>query len=272
MSTPIRLLLSDIDGTLVRSDKSLSDPVIAAVQRLRAAGVAMSLISARPLTGLVHIARRLQLTGPLGTFNGGTIVNTDGTILSAEHVPPGVAAQALSLFETTPGVTPWVYADGRWYVTTADNRHVPRERLSAGVEPSIVDDLTPHLARADKVVGVSDDLDRLARLEADVARTFDGEATVARSQPYYLDVTALKANKADGARGIAAAMGVPLSALAVIGDGHNDMGMFAVAGLSIAMGQAAPEVQQAADAVTLSNDEDGVADAIIRLVLPAAAP
>jgi Cof subfamily protein (haloacid dehalogenase superfamily) len=262
----IRLLVSDIDGTLVRSDKSLSDAVVAAAQALSAAGTPMSLISARPPSGIRRIAGRLGLTGPLGAFNGGTLFLADGTILSAERLAPDTAGRALALLER-PGVTPWLFADGQWFARTTDNPHVPRERLSAEVEPVLDADWAPLLARADKLVGVSDDHGALAALEDEMAAALSGGATVARSQPYYLDITAPAANKGDGVAALADAYRVPLTAVAVFGDQRNDLPMFARAGLAVAMGQAPAEVRAAAGHVAASNDEDGVADAIRRFLL-----
>ncbi|PSJ38341.1 HAD family hydrolase [Allosphingosinicella deserti] len=266
MSLPIRLVVSDVDGTLVRSDKTLSDAVVAAAARLRAAGVHFSLISARPPSGIVWIAERLGLRGQIGAFNGGTILEPDGRVLSAARLEPQVAAQSL---ETLTGakVDIWLFADGNWYALDANNRRVPREKLSSNVDPVIVPDLRSLTANVDKIVGVSDDHALLARLEDDLCGTSAGQATVARSQPYFLDITAPAANKGDGVAALAAAAGVTLAEVAVIGDMRNDLPMFARAGFSIAMGQAPEEVRAAADAVTLSNDEDGVAHTIDEILL-----
>lgn len=95
----VRLLISDIDGTLVRHDKTLSDGVVAAVGRARAAGIAVSLISARPPSGMLWIAEKLGLTDPIGAFNGGTIVRPDGTVVAAEHLDPAVSQRVLSLID-----------------------------------------------------------------------------------------------------------------------------------------------------------------------------
>lgn len=263
----IRLLISDIDGTLVRHDKTLSDGVVAAVGRARSAGLRVSLISARPPSGMLWIAEKLGLTGPIGAFNGGTIVQPDGTIVSAEHIAPDLAARVLGLLDQ-PGITPWLFADGNWYAKTTENRNVPRERLAANVEPVIQDDFSTLCARADKIVGVSDDHDALAALEAKLAGELAGSATVVRSQPYYLDVTAPHGNKGAGVTALAAAYGVPLGEVAVFGDQNNDLAMFKVASFSVAMGQAPDNVRAAASAVAETNEEDGVADAIDRLILP----
>ena len=266
---PIRLFVSDIDGTLVRKDKSLGPPVIAAVRRLREAGVKFSLISARPVSGMTRIAAALGVEGPMGAFNGGTIAQPDGRVTSAAHLSPELARRALEQLDQD-WITPWVFADGQWFATTLDNAHVPSERVSADQEPEIVADFSRLMERVDKIVGVSDELDRLRALDGEVARALGDGATVARSQVYYLDVTAPEANKGHGVTAIAKAFGVPLDQTAVIGDGQNDVRMFHVAGLSVAVRNAAPDVQAAADETAASNTEDGVADAIDRLVIPAA--
>ncbi len=269
MSMPIRLLISDIDGTLVRKDKSLSDPVVAAIGTLQDRGVPVSLISARPPSGMLWIAERLKLTGPIGAFNGGTIVRPDGTVVSADRLERDVAARALALLDR-PGVVLWLFADGRWYAK-GPSAHDDSERRAANIQPSPPADFVGLLDRVDKLVGVSDDHDLLARMEGEVADALGEHATVARSQLYYLDVTGRRANKGDGVAALADAYGVPLEAVAVLGDQRNDLPMFARAGLSVVMGQAPDEVKARATHVAKSNDEDGVADAIARFVLPACA-
>lgn len=265
---PIRLLISDIDGTLVRRDKSLSDGVAAAVRRVLSRGVPVSLISARPPSGMLSIAQRLGLDGPIAAFNGGTVVMPDGRIVSQATLDPAAAAAALARIDRA-GVTPWLFANGKWYARDRTNSNLGREKLAAGLEPIFDVDLSAHLDQADKLVGVSADHDLLATIEAETQTILGKSATVARSQPYYLDITAPDANKGAGVSTLAAAYGIPLSAVAVLGDQRNDLPMFARAAMSVAMGQAPEAVRAAANYVALSNEEDGVADAIDRFVMPA---
>lgn len=266
MKPGIRLVVSDVDGTLVRSDKSLSEAVVGATARLRAAGVHFSLISARPPSGIGWIAERLDLQGQIGAFNGGTILDRDGRILTAARLTRSDALRTLDALAAAD-VDAWLFADGDWHATAAANPHVPSEIRSAAADPVIVPDLRDLAGRVDKIVGVSDDHPLLADLEQRLAADLAGCATVARSQPYYLDVTAPAANKGDGVAALAAAAGIPLDQVAVIGDQRNDLPMFVRAGLSIAMAQAPEEVRAAADRVTRSNDEDGVAHAIDHILL-----
>jgi Cof subfamily protein (haloacid dehalogenase superfamily) len=264
--TAIRLVVSDIDGTLARSDKSLSDANVAAVRRLVDAGVMVSLISARPPSGMYWIADRLDLPGPFGAFNGGTLFDRDGTIREAHRLDPDLARAVIDIL-IDEGVIRWLFADGDWVTDRTDDIHTPREIASAGIDPIVTQALGDRCARVDKLVAVSDDDALLSRVEARVRVIAGDRATIARSQPYYLDVTAPLANKGDGLALLATAAGVALEQVAVLGDADNDLPMFARAGYSVAMGQASAHVRAAADAVARSNDEDGVADAIDRLLL-----
>lgn len=264
----IRLVVSDIDGTLVRHDKSLSAGNIAAVARLQAAGVAMSLISARPMSGIWPIADALQLDGPFGAFNGGTVFDRNGVIGEPRRLEPEVALRILAILDAA-SVDVWLFAHGHWYARQGEGPHVPREKLSAGVMPTLRDDLGALCGSADKIVGVSDDAALLEQLEAQVQSATLGQATVALSQPYFLDSTALLANKGDGVSAVAAARGVPLTQVAVLGDMANDLPMFARAAVSFAMGQAPEAVRTAAHRTTASNEDDGVAQAIDLLIAAA---
>lgn len=263
----LRLFLSDVDGTLVRPDKTLGEPVVTAVQRLIAAGVPVSIISARPPSGLLWIAERLGLTAPIGAFNGGTLVQPDGTVLSATHLEHEVAARTLEQV-ARPEVIRWVFAKGQWHTDRLDDHYTPRERVTSAQDPILCRDFGPLLDAVDKIVAVSSDHALLAALEHDVATALGEAAEVARSQPYYLDVTAPTANKGDGIAALAGALGIALADTAVIGDQYNDLPMFRRAGLSIAMGQAPEDVRQAAMRVTGPSDADGVAQAIETILLP----
>lgn len=266
MSAHIRLIVCDIDGTLVRRDKSLSDGVIAAIGRARGAGLAISLISAHPPSGMLGIARRLGLVSALGAFNGGTIIRPSGEVLSAQRLEPTCAAATLALLAEA-AVTSWLFANGQWYAQTVDEVYVPLERRAASIEPVIRKGFAGLLGHVDKIVGVSGDKGLLDRLEAKATVTLGTAADVGRSQPYYLDITAPGANKGEGLSTLAMEFGVALEEVAVIGDQQNDLPMFARAGLSIAMGQAPESVRAAADRVTSSNEEDGVAHAIDGFIL-----
>jgi hypothetical protein len=264
---PIGLVISDVDGTLVNKAKELTVETIDAVRRLRAAGVPFTLISARPISGVMPMVERLGITGPVGAFNGGTVFKADGSIAEQHHVDPDVVRGMTELAADYP-VSTWFFANGHWYADTPDNPHVPREILSANQEPVITSDFTALYEHVDKITYVHDDPELLGRLTDEGQRRFGGRATVGQSQTYYLDVTDLAANKGTGIIALAAAHGVSLAHVAVLGDMNNDVPMFDLAGFAVAMGQAPDEVKARADAVTASNEDNGVAHAIDELLLP----
>lgn len=266
-NAPIRLLVCDIDGTLVRRDKGLPEENVLAIRAARRRGLLVSLISARPAAGILPIAAELGLEGPLGAFNGGTIFTAAGGEECSAQVPPELARALVDLYASA-GMTIWFFATNRWLTSDPANPHTPREVLSSGLHPETVTDFTSFYDDADKVVAVCDNPVQMTALELRARDLVGADATLVRSQDYYLDCTALAANKGDGVARLAKMYGVPLTQVAVIGDQANDIAMFRRAGLSIAMGQANAAVQAEADEVTTSNEESGVAAAIRRFVLP----
>jgi hypothetical protein len=261
----IRLVVSDVDGTLVDKQKQLTDATIAAVRRLEAAGIGFTIISARPMSGLMPIVEALALDVPVAAFNGGIVFHRDGRIESHVTIDPDVASEILKAAEGAT-VDIWVFADDRWYATSDRGTHVEHERVAANQAPILDADLATVVARADKITFVSDDEPVLRALHATIDHLGD-RATIAQSQTYYLDVTARAANKGDGVAALAAAFAVPLEAVAAIGDQANDLPMLARAGTAIAMGNAPDSVKSAAHHVTTANDADGVARAIDTLIL-----
>ncbi|MFO2463586.1 Cof-type HAD-IIB family hydrolase [Pseudomonas sp. 15FMM2] len=266
---PIRFLLSDMDGTLLLPDHSLSQRTIDSVHALREAGVFFSLATGRPPKAMLQQIEALGVDVPTAGFNGGTIVNPDGSILVAHHLPMDAALIALALFSAHPEVETWVFAGGDWLLRDPTGPMVAREQHGLGYAPVVVESFEPFLACIDKIVAASLNAQLLIELEAQLQPRVEGLAQASRSQPVYLDVTAMKANKGEALATIAAHLGVPMKQTAAIGDGGNDPAMFHVAGLSIAMGQAEEVVKRAAQIVTGSNVEDGVAEAIERFILSA---
>ncbi|MGE8189717.1 HAD family hydrolase [Pseudomonas sp. NPDC086278] len=265
---PIRFLLSDMDGTLLLPDHSLSQRTIDAVRALREAGVLFSLATGRPPKAMLQQIEALGVDVPTAAFNGGTITKPDGSLLVAHYLPATAALTALALFADQPGVEVWVFSSGDWLLKDPHGPMVPREQHGLGYPPVVVESFEPYLTRIDKIVATSNNTQLLIELEARLLPMVEGQAQVSRSQPVYLDVTAMQANKGVALATLAAFLGVPMEQTAAMGDGGNDPAMFHCAGLSIAMGQAEDAVKRQADIVTGPNTEDGAAQAIERYILP----
>jgi Cof subfamily protein (haloacid dehalogenase superfamily) len=165
------------------------------------------------------------------------------------------------------GLDTWVYSGNDWLITKADAPHVAREAWTVKFEPKIVANVAEHLEKVAKIVGVSDDLDRVQRCEADAQAAFGQHATANRSQPYYLDVTNKNANKGAVVEYLSTHLGVPAKEIATIGDQPNDVLMFKRSGFSIAMGNASEQVKEQAAAVTDSYNDEGFAKAMEAFIL-----
>jgi hypothetical protein len=268
-ASQVRLLVSDIDGTLVLPDKSLTPAALSAGKKLDAAGVGLTLVSSRPARGMLGLVQALDLKIPFAAFNGGSIVAPDGKLVSAKRLTADAATKAIDLFKSR-GVMVWAFADDNWYLTDDSSPYVQRERRTVNFDPTVVANFDAVIDRVDKLVGVSADPDLLAAVEDEAQALLTGIANARRSQTYYLDVTNPEADKGHAVRALCETVGVPETETAVIGDQANDMAMFTVAGLSIAMGQGTDQVKAAADFITAANTEDGFAKAVDRFILPRA--
>ena len=262
----IRLVLSDVDGTLVRPDKSLSEGSIAAVQKLHAAGIAFAVTSGRPPRGMSMLVEPLALESPIAAFNGGLIVEPDLTVVEDRVVPDGLVSRAVELMESFE-LSAWLYRGPEWLVVDPDGPHVAHEAQTVQFEPTVVESFDGLESGIAKIVGVSDDHDAVAAAATAAHDEFGDRVSASRSQPYYLDVTHPLANKGAVARFLSARYAIPPEEIATIGDMPNDVLMFAHSGLSIAMGNADREVQRAARRVTTSNDDEGFANAVERFIL-----
>ncbi len=269
-SVLIRLVVTDVDGTLVRQDKSLAASTIAAAQTLRRHDVKLALVSSRPASGLDGLLGPLGIDTPRAGFNGGEIVGPTGETLGELTIPEPVARETIARMEAA-GVDPWVFVGGLWLLRNPRAHYIPRERLSVSMDYTLVEDFTPHLSGVHKIMGTHTDFALMGRMEAELRAALGEQAAVARSQNYYLDVTHARANKGFAALSLAKLLGIEAQAMACIGDMPNDTPMFAVCGLAIAMGNAPDPVKALAQAVTGSNEADGWSEAIERFVLPHAA-
>ncbi len=267
----IRMLIADVDGTLVTQDKVLTPRAVRAVQDLRDAGIAFAVTSGRPPRGMTMLIEPLALTTPIPGFNGGMFVAPDMTIIEQHVLPASVAARVVATIEAH-ALTVWVYRGNDWFVQQAESPHVAREQWTVEFPPRVVPGFERLLDNVVKIVGVSDDLDAVARCESDTQRAFGQQVSAARSQPYYLDVTHPSANKGAVVTWMSNYLHIPAGQIATIGDQPNDVLMFAKSGLSVAVANAGDEVQRDATHVTTSNEEEGFANAVARFILPNANP
>ena len=262
----ISLLLSDVDGTLVTRQKALTPRTVAAVKKLGEAGIAFTITSSRPPRGIAHLIEPLNLQLPIGGFNGGGLMQPDGSVAEALMLSPDAAHEAFRI-TLKHGLDPWVYTMTEWYVRDLDAPHVAREASNITFPPHVVTDFEDALNNCGKIVAVGDDPVAVLACNAELDRVLKDQASATRSQSYFIDITHPDANKGMMVETMARLLSIPTSEIATIGDMANDVLMFRKSGLSIAMGNAAPEVREQAMLSTDTNEEDGFAKAVERYLL-----
>jgi Cof subfamily protein (haloacid dehalogenase superfamily) len=265
-SSPVALVLTDVDGTLVTHDKVLTARAKDSIQRLRDRGIRFAITSGRPPRGMKMVNDALHLDTPIAGFNGGVFTRPDGAIISSRTLSREAAEKALEIIRKHK-LAAWLYTAEDWYVPDSIGLHVARETWTVKFEPTVERDFGPFLDQAVKIVGVGDDVAIVAACEEECQEALNSTASAARSQPYYLDVTHAEATKGGVISQLSRTLEIPPEQIATLGDMPNDVLMFEKSGLSIAMGNASDEVQARANFVTASSEEEGFAIAIEKFIL-----
>jgi Cof subfamily protein (haloacid dehalogenase superfamily) len=259
--TRIALVVSDVDGTLLTKDKTLTDGARGAVRRLHEAGIGFTITSSRPIIGMRFLIEPLAITLPVGAFNGSCIIDPHLNPIELHLIPASTAQRSIEIFDEF-GVDIWLFTMDLWLTRRPDGEYVPHEKRAIRADPAIVEDFAPYLASTCKIVGSSSDAALLQRCEITMQQALGAQATAVRSQSYYLDVTPPGCDKGTFVQAMAKHLGISTAAVATIGDMQNDLAMFRVSGMSIAMGNATDDVKKLATHVTASNEDEGFAKAV----------
>ncbi len=267
----VRLVVADLDGTLIGPDLVIRPRVREAVAAARARGVTVALATGRMYRSSVRFAAALELDAPLICYQGAYLREPPGADGSAGRLlrhltlPASVAREAIA-WTRAHGLDPHVNADDRLVMEVGDEGAQDYERLS-GVDAELVADLLGAIRRpVTKVLAVGPD-GHPERLLGPAREAFGGRAEVTVSHPAYLEFTARGVTKAGGMRWLGRRLHVPPAATMAIGDQYNDLEMIAAAGVGVAMATAPGPVRAAARHVVPPAGEDGAAIAIEALVL-----
>jgi hydroxymethylpyrimidine pyrophosphatase-like HAD family hydrolase len=149
----IRLLLSDVDGTLLTGDKVLTEDAKAAVREPRRSGIVFAITSGRPPRGMRMLIEPLGLDGAIAGFNGGVLFNPDMSVIASHRLDPASARRTLDLLASR-GLNVWVYTADAWLIRDAKAPHVALETSNVAFAATVVPSFTlEHLARVVKIVG-----------------------------------------------------------------------------------------------------------------------
>jgi len=262
--SPIALVISDIDGTLITSNHEVTEATTAAAAKLYERGIALSLASSRPPRSIVPLADALKLQGPFAAFNGALVVKRDGEVLARSIISASTTAGIRRIADQF-GVSVWVYDEVDWWAPWRD-AFVEREEHTSGFSARIEGYDKRIMSDVNKLTVVGKP-ELVIQAEARVLAELSDQVSASKSKPRFLDVTARGIHKGTVVVRLADLLKIPTDRVAVIGDDPNDIEMFKQAGVRIAMGQAVDEVKEAATYVTTSNDDEGWARGIEQYVL-----
>jgi Cof subfamily protein (haloacid dehalogenase superfamily) len=259
----IRLVAIDVDGTLLNGQHRVTGATAAAIHRARGMGVDVVLTSSRPPRALWPILEGLALVEPsVFIASQGALTGTyspPGELRILDRRPmPVVLAQEVAAAGYAAGASVNWYAAERWLVPRVDDL-IREESAIVGCAPEVAD-LAAETQGPDKILLLATAVDIV-----DVVSVPEGLVALA-STPTHLEITRSDVDKADALARVCASRGVTPGEVAAIGDGRNDLGMLAFAGIAVAPANAHPDVLAAADLITSSNEEDGVARALARLL------
>lgn len=264
----IKLVAIDLDDTLLDSGLKIADECAKAIQAVREKGIIVTLATGRMFSSALPYAKELKVDVPLITYQGALVKNSESEeVIYFQPVPSDLAKEVISFFRTAQ-VHHHSYFDDKLYMENLTEEGLRYARL-AGVEPNLTKDLLQDVVekKALKIMAVNKNEDLLGELELALKERYGDKLNITKSKPYYLEISNRKANKGDALKVIADRYNVKREQVLAIGDSYNDLDMIKWAGIGVAMGNAFDVVKEAADYVTKTNEEHGVAEALYRFVL-----
>ena len=264
-----KLIAMDLDGTLNNDQKVITEKTKAALMAAQKAGIRLALASARPSPGLFKERDILKLQehqGILMSYNGGRIVDAQtGNVLFETSMDIAETKQVLRQLEKFP-VTPILDDGVQFYVTDKNGYKVDYECKNNNMVCQEVGNLADFLNFAPVKILMSVQPEELPQVQRTIAELLPDSLTVVQTAAFYLEVIPKVINKGQGIRDICSVLGIDPSEVISFGDAANDIPMLRAAGMGVAMGNAAEAVKAAADMVTLSNNDDGIAAALEKLL------
>ena len=266
-----KLLVLDVDGTLLNDEREISKRTLAALLKVQQMGVRIVLASGRPTYGLMPLAKTLELGNYGGfvlSYNGCQIIKAqNGEILFERRINPEMLPY-LEKKARKNGFAIFTYHDDTLITDSPDNEYIKNEALLNNLKIIREDEFSTAIDFAPcKCMLVSDKEKALIGLEQHWEKRLAGTLDAFRSEPYFLEVVPCGVNKANTLGALLEHLGVTREEVIDVGDGVCDVTMLQLAGMGVAMGHSQDSVKVCADYVTASNEEDGVALAVEKLIL-----
>ena len=259
------IIVLDLDGTLTNRDKVITPKTKKALMEIQERGKKIVLASGRPTDGVMPLARELKLEkygSYILSFNGGMITNCrTGEVVFSRLLPVEANAKIIGLAEEER-VTILTY-DGHTLITNdAESPYSKLENKINSMEVRQIDDLKSYVTYPVPKFLMMDDGDYLAMVEPRVKAAMGKNFSIYRSEPFFLEILPRGIDKAQSLARLLEILGLDKERMIACGDGYNDLTMIKFAGLGVAMENAVLPVRKAADYITMSNNDDGIAHVV----------
>lgn len=265
-----KVLVVDVDGTLVNSKKQITEPVKKALIKVQEAGVKVVIASGRSVPGVMLMANQIDLKkygGYILTCNGARITNVETGEIIHDVCLPAELIPEIHEFAKKHHINIMTYHDNEIIAETTECPYINLDATGCKINVHKVEDFTKEVTYPVNKCLLTGEPERMEAIEEAGVKQFDGRISVYRSEEFYLEMMPLGVDKAYGLAALLKRLGCDSSELICCGDGYNDISMIEFAGLGVAMANATEEVQAHADYVAPSCDEDGLCDVIERYVL-----
>lgn len=266
-----KLLVLDVDGTLLDNEKKISKRTLSALLKVQQMGVRIVLASGRPTYGLMPLAKMLELGnygGFIVSYNGCQIINAqNGEILFERRINPEMLPY-LEKKAHKNNFAIFTYHDDTLITDHPENEYIQGEARLNNLSIIKEEEFATSIDFAPcKCMLVSDREEELIALENHWKKRMDGTFDTFRSEPYFLEVVPCGIDKANTLGALLENLNIKREEVIAIGDGVCDVTMLQLAGLGVAMGHSQDSVKICADYVTASNQENGVALAVEKIIL-----
>lgn len=265
-----KILILDIDGTLVNSKKEITPETLRCLRQIQEEGHIVALASGRPYSGMEEYAKQVGLDtygGYAISFNGGMIINCATGEAVYEKSIDNRFAKTIYDYAVNNGIGMVTYKDNMAVTGTPIDNYMQYEaRLNHLIIHSVKDfvgyvdfDMIKCLLTAEP--------DKAAVCEQELKELLEPELNVFRSEPYFIEITTKGVDKAETIAVLLEMLGIPREASICCGDGFNDLTMVRYGGIGVAMDNAQQIVKDNADYITASCDEDGIAEVVKKFIL-----
>lgn len=263
------VLVLDVDGTLMRTDKTISQRTIDAIVDIQQKGVKVAIASGRSTAGIRSTAEKIRLDafgGYIVSYNGGCISNCQtGEVVFNVNLPDGIV-QDIYEFSKREGTGIMTYHDNDIIAENDADQYIQIDAKGCGIAIHVVEDFGKAVSYPVNKCLLTGDPEFMEEIEKKAAREFEGRLSVYRSEDFYVEMMPMGIDKAYGLSKLLKRLGYSRSQMICCGDGFNDISMIEYAGLGVAMANASETVRKCADYIAPHCDEDGLVDVISKFI------